>query len=75
MTLAEPKPCPFCSGKSFAESPSLGRSHWNVVCDDCGASGPHGHDDQMAIRQWNIRAPVSNVPSNWREPTIEERPY
>lgn len=50
--------CPFCNGKSFAEPPSLGRSHWNVVCDDCGASGPHAHDDAMAIRRWNDRFPA-----------------
>lgn len=50
------KPCPWCNGKAFAEPPSLGRSHWNGVCDDCGASGPHGHDEGQAIRQWNARA-------------------
>lgn len=48
--------CRFCCGKAFAEPPSLGRSHWNVICDDCGASGPHGHDEGQAIRRWNEAA-------------------
>lgn len=55
----EPSPCPFCNGMSYPVGPSLGRSHWNVFCDDCGAYGPHGHDDEQAIRQWNIRAVVA----------------
>ena len=60
-TPAEPTPrtCPFCNGMSYAVGPSLGRSHWNVFCDDCGAYGPHGHDDAMAITRWNERSIVA----------------
>jgi len=49
------EPCPFCGGRAFAEPPSLGRSHWNGRCDDCGAYGPHGHDEPQAVRKWNER--------------------
>ncbi len=58
-------PCPFC-GSEIVESvaPSLGRSNWRMVCDDCGAEGPLGKSDvpfddmpdDTAIAAWNSRA-------------------
>ena len=55
MIAADALPCAHCNGQGFATPPALGNSHWNVVCDDCGASGPHAHDDVMAVRRWNDR--------------------
>ena len=57
--LASPaKGCPFCRAPSkdcYPLSPSIGRSHWNVFCDDCGAYGPPAHDHEMAARRWDDR--------------------
>jgi Lar family restriction alleviation protein len=56
----EPKPCPFCDGQAYSEPPGLGRSRWQVVCDDCGAKGPvvgrKDADEANAVAAWNTRA-------------------
>lgn len=74
-SLCETEPCPWCNGKAFAQSPSLGRSHWNVVCDDCGAEGPHGHDEAMAIRRWNDRACSPDESPHAKERIAQHRPH
>jgi hypothetical protein len=76
------KPCPWCSGKGFAQSPSLGHSSWRVICDDCCAEGPtvpsYNVDDPEAfcIIAWNNR--IGNVAmSTWdhyAEEHVDTRP-
>ena len=78
----EALPCPWCSGKGFAQSPSLGHSSWRVICDDCCAEGPtvpsYNVDDPEAfcIIAWNNR--IGNVAmSTWdhyAEEHVDTRP-
>jgi Lar family restriction alleviation protein len=56
------KPCPFCRGKAFTQSPAYGRHYWYALCDECGAEGPPAlkaaHLDEgeaEAIAAWNER--------------------
>lgn len=53
----EPRPCPFCGGKSFEICPTStnGRGRW-VRCMNCGTEGPVGGSEIDAHNRWNARA-------------------
>ena len=66
---AELLPCPFCGARNrgdildiYPSSPSLGRNHWAVRCDDCGSEGPtisnynSDNADSLCEKAWNARA-------------------
>lgn len=64
--------CPFCGGRAFPQSPCLGNSRWQVLCDDCRAGGPHSNSETdtgeaEAIAVWNQRAPTPAAPDAVRE--------
>jgi Lar family restriction alleviation protein len=53
-------PCPFCGDPDPAID-EIDSDQWAVVCNDCGAIGPHLTDDgsktlgAQAIERWNAR--------------------
>jgi Lar family restriction alleviation protein len=55
------QPCPFC-GDPDPSIDEIDNDVWAVVCNDCGAIGPHLTDDgskvlgERAIALWNGRA-------------------
>ena len=62
------KSCPFCGCTNVnLISPSLGRSSWTVVCDDCCAEGPtvptynSGEAEYVAALAWNGRTALSQL--------------
>lgn len=65
LTEGEMLACPWCGGRAYPQSPSLGRSAWSVVCDDCGAEGPPTTSDDAgeaaAIAAWNERTPTPSA--------------
>lgn len=60
MTL---KPCPFCGSKNVVNVRYIG---WEGQCNDCGAEGPIGRDQEDSATRWNVRAqdpaPVDEEP-------------
>jgi hypothetical protein len=43
------KPCPFCAELAL----EYDDDELSVVCRNCGATGPQGHDELDAIEGWN----------------------
>lgn len=60
------EPCPFCraSGDSIGVQATLPpaadrlQRRYQVICMDCGASGPRMHHEQAARGRWNVRYPL-----------------
>lgn len=43
--------CPFCSSDDIYINYELEA----LICNNCGAIGPHGDDIEQAIQKWNER--------------------
>lgn len=56
--LSQAKPCPFCEGMDLWFWEKARPGWWAVGCSNptCGATGPFGQSDVMAVILWN-RAP------------------
>ena len=57
-SMAELKPCPWCSEKTFVcvvTEQEFGTDFYYVYCHICGARGPYNVDRQIAIEAWNKR--------------------
>ena len=52
----DPAACPWCASTDDAEVVKFGCS-WAIVCDGCGAQGPHADTEAGAIELWNGRPP------------------
>jgi len=52
------RPCPFCRREhcQVLELHDQPGDAFSVGCDDCGALGPMGIDDETAVELWNDRA-------------------
>lgn len=56
-------PCPFCGSEKINVGSTLDddseQEQWAVVCSDCGSScSCYCDSEQVAIREWNTRAPA-----------------
>jgi len=61
IKLPKIKPCPFCGNKKcYAESMSLSnfKAVWRVACGKCYVVMPITGDAELAINNWNKRAPA-----------------
>lgn len=59
----EAKPCPFCMHSTVTVYPTnpAWMDHCSyVMCENCGAEGPSGNDEDEALEKWNSRP--------WRPP-------
>ncbi|MDE9455029.1 Lar family restriction alleviation protein [Xenorhabdus bovienii] len=58
------QPCPFCNSEHTEMNAYSDDTWFFVQCNDCGATGPDGHDHCSAIRAWNQRAKYTSPPQS-----------
>ena len=45
--------CPFCKSYNLIVAGAGGENLWEIICEDCGATGPTKSTPVLAISGWN----------------------